>query len=76
VFYILILPAIMEEAFFVPCTIACMILCAPGTLKHEHGDDGDFVFPEDMDFEEVELLSGAGDGAGDFFHHPEFTFDD
>jgi hypothetical protein len=29
----------------------------------------DGVFREDLDFEEVELRAGAGNGAVDFFHH-------
>jgi hypothetical protein len=67
----------MEEAFFVPCTRMHDLMCA-WNVEHEHGDDGDgdFYFPEDIGIEEVELRAGAGKGAVDFFHHPDFTFDD
>jgi hypothetical protein len=33
------------------------------------------LFPENMAFEEVELNAGVGNGAVDFLHHPDFTFD-
>jgi hypothetical protein len=58
----------MEEAFFVPCTRMHDLMRA-WNADHEH------TFPENIDFEEVELRAGAGNGAGDFFHHPDFTFD-
>jgi hypothetical protein len=71
-FYILILRAIMEKAFFVPCTRMHDLMRA-WNVDHEHDDDKPFLFPEDLDFEEVELLAGAGNGAVDFLH-PDFTF--
>jgi hypothetical protein len=64
----------MEEAFFEPCTRMHDIMRA-WNVEHENDDDED-GFPEDMDFEEVRLRAGAGNGAYGFFHHPDFTFDD
>jgi hypothetical protein len=58
----------MEEAFFVPC-IRMQNLMRAWNNDHEH------TFPQDIDFEEVELRAGVGNDAGDFFHHPDFTFD-
>jgi hypothetical protein len=66
----------MEETLFEPCTRMHDLMRA-WNVNHEHGDDGDegSPFPEDMDFEEVELRAGAGNGADDLLHHPDFTFD-
>jgi hypothetical protein len=66
----------MEEAFFVPCTRMHDRMRAWNN-EHEHDEHEDVSpFPEDIDIEEVELRAGAGNGAGDFFHHPDFTFND
>jgi hypothetical protein len=67
-----------ERAFFRPCTRMRYRMRAYNDI---HGNDGDgddddeaFLFPEAMDFEEVELLAGAENGAVDLLH-PAFTFD-
>jgi hypothetical protein len=73
VFYILILPpAIMEEALFVPCT------CMHDLMLAWNLDPGHrlLLFLENMGFEEVELNAGVGNGAVDFLNNPDFTFDD
>jgi hypothetical protein len=64
----------MEEAFFQPCTRMHDIMRA-WNVEHENDDD-EVPFPEDLDFEEVELRAGAGNGAYGLFRHPDFTFDD
>jgi hypothetical protein len=64
-------PAIMEEAFFVPCTRMHDLIRAWNVVRRL-GDD-DFLFPED--FEEVEVRDGAEDGAVDFLHNTDFMFD-
>jgi hypothetical protein len=74
VFYVLILPALTEEAFFQPCTRMHDLMRA-WNVDHEDDEDEESPFPEDLDFEEVELRAGAGNGADDLFHHPDFTFD-
>jgi hypothetical protein len=63
----------MDEAFFLPCTRMRDLMRA-WNVDHEHDDDEPFLFPEDMDFEEVELRAGAGNCTVDFLH-PDFTFD-
>jgi hypothetical protein len=42
---------------------------------NDHPQNNAFLF-HNFDFEEVELRDGAGNGAGDFFYHPDFTLDD
>jgi hypothetical protein len=59
--------AIMEEAFFEPCSRIHDLIRA---------ENGHFLFPVDVAFEEVELRAGVGNGAYDLFHHPDFTFED
>jgi hypothetical protein len=59
----------MEETFFVPCTRM------HDRMRASNAENG-YAFPEDMAFEEIELRAGAGNGELDFFHHPDFTFDD
>jgi hypothetical protein len=56
VFYILILPAIMEETLFVPCTRMYDLMRA-WNLDHGHRL---LLFLENMGFEEVELNAGVG----------------
>jgi hypothetical protein len=69
----------MEEAFFQPCTRMHDSMRA-WNVEHENDVDVDenehYLLPEDTDFEEVELRAGAGNGAYDLFHHPDFTFDE
>jgi hypothetical protein len=57
--------------FFVPCTRMHDLMRA-WSLDPRHY----LVFPENMGFEEVELRTGAPNVGVDFFHHPDFTFDD
>jgi hypothetical protein len=65
----------MAETLFVPCTRMHDLMRAFND-DHEHVDDGDFVFPEDVDIEEVELRAGVGNGDVALFHqYPDFTFD-
>ncbi len=60
----------MEEALFASCTRMQDLIRA----WNDNPENNASLF-RNFDFEEVELRAGVGNDAGDFFHHPDFTFD-
>jgi hypothetical protein len=68
-----ILPDIMEETtLFVPCTRMHDLMRAWNLDLPEHDI---LLFLENMGFEEVEQNTEVRNGAVNFLHHPDFTFD-
>jgi hypothetical protein len=68
----------MEQTLIVRCTRMRALMRAwnrdhPGPDPKHFPENGD---PENLDFEEVDLRAGVGDGAVDVFRHIQFTFDE